>query len=154
MADAPSVQEKLPSLWRITRFFWPYVRRHRALIAVSMIALLAEVGLRLLEPWPLKVVFDHILKSSAPRRDWLAAKVEGLDSMTLLGLCAFAIVVITGLRALASYWHTIGFAQIGNRVLRKVRERLYRHVQYLSLSFQTTSRTGDLVIRVINDDGM
>jgi ATP-binding cassette subfamily B protein len=153
MADTPSLEEKLPSLWRIARFFWPYVRHHRALIAVSMFALFAEVGLRLLEPWPLKFIFDHILKTGG-RRDWLAAKLDGVDSMTLLGLCAIAVVAITGLRALASYWQTIGFAQIGNRVLRKVRERLYRHVQYLSLSFHTSSRTGDLVMRVINDVGM
>jgi ATP-binding cassette subfamily B protein len=154
MADTALSEEKLPSLWRIARFFWPYVHRHRALIAVSMLALFAEVGLRLLEPWPLKFVFDHILKTDATRRDWLATKLDGVDSMTLLGLCAIAVVAITGLRALASYWQTIGFAQIGNRVLRKVRERLYRHVQYLSLSFHTASRTGDLVMRVINDVGM
>ena len=154
MADTLSVRDQPPGLWRIATFFWPYVRRYRGLIAVSMLSLFAEVGLRLLEPWPLKFVFDHILKSDATRRDWLAAKLQSVDSMTLLGLCAVAIVAITGLRALASYWQTIGFAQMGNRVLRKVREKLYRHVQYLSLSFHTSSRTGDLVMRVINDVGM
>jgi ATP-binding cassette subfamily B protein len=155
MADTLSARDQPPGLWRIARFFWPYVRRYRGLIAVSMLSLFAEVGLRLLEPWPLKFVFDHILKSDATRRrDWLAAKLQPVDSMTLLGLCAVAVVAITGLRALASYWQTIGFAQMGNRVLRKVREHLYRHVQYLSLSFHTSSRTGDIVMRVINDVGM
>src|SRR6185436_19997798 len=42
----------------------------------------------------------------------------------------------------------------GNRVLRKVRDQLYRHVQYLSLSFHTKAKTGDLVVRVISDVGM
>ena len=154
MADTPSDQEQLPSLWRIARLFWPYVRRHRALIAVSMLALFAEVGLRLLEPWPLKFVFDHILKTDTTPRDWIATRLDGVDSMTLLGWCVVAVVVITSLRALAAYWQTIGFAQIGNRALRKIRERLYRHVQYLSLSFHNSSRTGDLVMRVINDVGM
>jgi ATP-binding cassette subfamily B protein len=154
MAENLSAQDKLPSLWRIARFFWPYVRQHRGLVALSMLALFAEVGFRLLEPWPLKFVFDQILKTNAPRRSWIASKLDGVDAMTLLGLCALAVVAFTGLRAVASYWQTIGFAQIGNRVLRKVRERLYRHVQYLSLSFHTSSRTGDLVMRVINDVGM
>ncbi|MFM1770294.1 MAG: hypothetical protein RJA22_2823 [Verrucomicrobiota bacterium] len=147
--------ETTPSLWRITRFFWPHVRRHRGLIAASLAALLAEVALRLLEPWPLKFVFDHILPAASPNRPTARpAFLQDLDDPTLLALCAVAVVVITGLRALASYWQTIGFAQIGNRVLRKVRERLYRHVQYLSLSFHSSSRTGDLVLRVINDVGM
>src|SRR3989449_7459638 len=74
--------------------------------------------------------------------------------MSVLTLAAVAVVVITGLRAVAAYWQTIGFAQIGNRVLRKVRTQLYRHVQYLSLSFHAKAKTGDLVVRVISDVGM
>ena len=35
-----------------------------------------------------------------------------------------------------------------------MRAQLYRHVQYLSLSFHTKARTGDLVIRCINDVAM
>src|SRR5437899_3099069 len=53
--------------------------------------------------------------------------------------------------ALTSYWSTIGFAQIGNRVIKDVRDQLYRHIQYRSLSFHTKSKTGDLVMRVISD---
>jgi ATP-binding cassette subfamily B protein len=36
----------------LARRFWPYLRRERPLIAVSLLALYAEIGLRLLEPWP------------------------------------------------------------------------------------------------------
>src|SRR5205807_3315105 len=46
------------------------------------------------------------------------------------------------------------FAKIGNRVLAQVRLQLYRHIQYLSLSFHTKARTGDLVVRVISDVGL
>ena len=148
--DSP---EKLPGLGRISRYFWPHVRQHRGLIAGSMVALFAEVGLRLLEPWPLKFVFDRILHTGAQRPSPFPS-LDQLDPMTLLTVAAVAVVVITGLRALAAFWQTIGFAKIGTRVLRKVRERLFRHVQYLSLSFHTTARTGDLVMRVINDVGM
>jgi len=150
----PKLRENLPGLWRISRYFWPHARKHKAVLAASLAALFAEVGLRLLEPWPLKVVFDRILHSG--RRDHLAfiPDVRGVDPITVLTLAAIAIVVITSLRALASYWQTVGFAQIGNRVLRKVRSQLYRHVQYLSLSFHSKARTGDLVVRVISDVGM
>ena len=152
-SDAPTANQD-PGLMRISRYFWPHVCKYRGLIAVSMLALFAEVGLRLLEPWPLKFVFDHILHTSTKKPRPLPEFLQQFDTTTLLVLAALAIVLITGLRALASYWQTIGFAQIGNRVLRKVRERLYRHVQYLSLSFHTKAKTGDLVMRVINDVGM
>ncbi len=146
--------DQTPGLLRISSYFWPHVRQYRGLIAVSMLALFAEVGLRLLEPWPLKFVFDHILHTSTKKPKPLPEFLQSLDTTMLLVLAAVAIVVITSVRALAAYWQTIGFAQIGNRVLRKVRERLYRHVQYLSLSFHTRAKTGDLVMRVINDVGM
>src|SRR5438552_3663434 len=119
-------------------------------MAGSLLALFAEVGLRLLEPWPLKFVFDHIIGSNTKRGAAFLSRFESVDAMTLLTCAALAVVVITALRAVASYWETIGFAQIGNRALTKVRAQLYRHVQYLSLSFHTKARTGDLVVRMMN----
>src|SRR6266567_1720394 len=153
MHPAP-IQKSLPSLWRILAYFWPHVRQYRMLIAGSLFALFAEVGFRLLEPWPLKFVFDHIIGSSTKRGAAFLSRFESVDTMTLLTCAAVAVVVITGMRAVASYWQTIGFAQIGNRALTKVRAQLYRHVQYLSLSFHTKARTGDLVVRMMNDVGM
>ena len=149
-----SFPKTLPGLWRILAYFWPHVRPYRGLICGSLLALFAEVGFRLLEPWPLKFVFDQIIGSSSRRRWGRLPGTESMDSMTLLALAAIAVVLITGLRALASYWQTIGFAQIGNRALTKVRNQLYRHVQYLSLSFHTKAKTGDLVVRMMNDVGM
>ena len=148
------LKQSMPGLWRITKYFWPHLRQYRGLMAGSFAALLGEVALRLLEPWPLKFVFDHIIgqrnKPRTPLPDFLAA----LDATTLLTLAALAVIVITCLRAVASYWETIGFAKLGNRALTKVRNQLYRHVQYLSLSFHTQAKTGDLVVRLIGDVGM
>src|ERR1051326_3549137 len=129
MAKSPKLRENLPGLWRISKYFWPHARKYRGLIATSVFALVAEVGLRLMEPWPLKYVFDRILGSGGRKRLAFLPNLEGMDAMTVLALAAVAVVAITALRALASYWQTIGFAQIGNRVLRKVRAKVYRHVQ-------------------------
>ena len=154
MAKPAKLRENLPGLWRISKYFWPHARKHKGLMAVSLLALCAEVLLRLMEPWPLKFVFDRILGGGKRDRLSFLPRLPDVEPMTLLALAALAVVAITGLRSLASYWQTIGFAQIGNRVLRKVRAQLYRHVQYLSLSFHTRARTGDLVVRVIGDVGM
>ncbi|MEY4385217.1 MAG: hypothetical protein RLY20_500 [Verrucomicrobiota bacterium] len=154
MAKPQSLTKSVPGLWRITKYFWPHIRQYRGLIATSFLALVAEVALRLLEPWPLKFVFDHIIgqrnKPRTPLPDFLA----GLDPMTLLTIAAVAVLVITCLRSVAAYWETIGFAKLGNKALTKVRNQLYRHVQYLSLSFHTQAKTGDLVVRLVSDVGM
>ncbi|TAL06335.1 MAG: ABC transporter ATP-binding protein [Verrucomicrobia bacterium] len=154
MSQPKPLTKSLPGLWRITRYFWPHIRQYRGLMTLSFLALLGEVALRLLEPWPLKFVFDHIIgqrnKPRTPLPDFLAA----LDPTTLLTLAAVAVLIITCLRSVASYWETIGFAKLGNRALTKVRNQLYRHVQYLSLSFHTQAKTGDLVVRLVSDVGM
>src|SRR2546425_2837483 len=154
MAKPAKLRENLPGLWRISKYFWPHARKYHGLMAASLFALFAEVGLRLMEPWPLKFVFDRILGGGQRNRLSFIPRLDGVDPMFALAGAAVAVVAITGLRSLASYWQTIGFAQIGNRVLRKVRSQLYRHVQYLSLSFHTKAKTGDLVVRVISDVGM
>jgi ATP-binding cassette subfamily B protein len=120
----------------------------------SLATLLMEVGLRLLEPWPLKVVFDRVINKMHGANGYRVTLFDIFDPVTLLAMMAIAMVAITGLRALAGYGSTIGFAKIGNRVLTRVRAQLYRHVQYLSLSFHARARSGDLVIRVISDVGL
>ena len=154
MSQPEPLQKSLPGLWRILAYFWPHVRQYRLLIAGSLLALLTEVGLRLLEPWPLKFVFDHVIGSSYKRGPVVFSQLDSFEPGTLLAFAAIGVVAITGLRALASYWQTIGFAQVGNRASTKVRNQLYRHVQYLSLSFHTKAKTGDLIVRMMNDVGM
>src|SRR5512134_2105382 len=80
--------------------------------------------------------------------------LERMDTPRLLVVSAIILVAVSTLRAMAAYHNVIGFAQVGNRVLTKLRARLYRHVQYLSLSFHSRARTGDLVLRVVQDVGL
>jgi ATP-binding cassette subfamily B protein len=150
--DTPAkLSEALPSLGRVLLYFWPYVRKHRRLIAISLLALLAGIALQSLMPWPLKFIFDHLFKGRhggrTPKLDFL----EGLDPSTFLVLMAVAMVLINALRGLADYISTIGFSLIGTHVLTEVRNDLYRHLQGLSLSFHTRARGGDLTVRVIAD---
>src|SRR5437773_488849 len=72
----------IPSFCRVPAYFWPYLRPHRRLIAGSMVALFAEVILRLLEPWPLKFVFDRLLHSA--QRHALFSTISSIDSRLLL----------------------------------------------------------------------
>src|SRR2546422_6115232 len=64
---------------------WPYVRRERPLIVVSLLALYAEIGLRLLEPWPLKVVLDHVV-SSGHHGHWVRSEEHTSELQSRLHL--------------------------------------------------------------------
>lgn len=151
MGISRSLQKSIPSFGRLVHHFWPYIHKQQVLLISSGIALLADVILRLLEPWPLKFVFDHVLINSSD--DTIAAipVLNTLDPPTLLTLSALGVVAITGLRALASYWSTVGLALVSSRVLMEVRDRLYRHLQGLSLSYYSKARSGDLLVRISSD---
>ena len=66
MGRPQDLRESATGLKRTLVHLAPYLRPERRLIAGSLMALLMEVAFRLLEPWPLKVVFDV---SSRLRRD-------------------------------------------------------------------------------------
>jgi ATP-binding cassette subfamily B protein len=133
------------------RHFAPELRREKPLIFGALVALLASVILRLLEPWPLKLVLDLVLHWEAAERPGILGALGGLSSTALLTIVAVGLVVIIGLRATSDYFKTICFALIGNRVMTRIRGKLYRHLQALSLSFHDKARSGDLLVRVIGD---
>ena len=151
MTRRKSVRGVWSSLWRVVERVLPHLRRQRFGITVASLALFAEVALRLLEPWPLKYVFDLVAGFLLPPET--AASASPDPTLTLVA-CALAIPLITGLRALAAYWNTVGFALVGNRVLTNLRAELYRHLHSLSLGFHGRSRSGDLIVRVIGDVGL
>ncbi|PYV15370.1 MAG: protein tyrosine phosphatase, partial [Acidobacteria bacterium] len=152
MARPLSFFEALPAIGRVSRHFMPHLAAHRRLVIGSMIALFGGVLFRLLEPWPLKYVFDRLFRAK-PRFTGLPL-IDRLDAVTLLAAAAISIVLIALLRALADYWNSIGFALIGNRVLTEIRSKSYQHLQCLSLSFHSQARGGDLLVRVIGDVNM
>jgi ATP-binding cassette subfamily B protein len=151
MTRPEKLQRSLPILGRFVRRFWPALRKHRALMAGSVLVLISEVFLRLLEPWPLSFVIDHVIAPVEPGEGLRLPGLEELSQPTLITAAALALVTFAGLRALSEYLSAVGFALSGNRFLTEVRDDLYRHLQALSLSFHARSRGGDLLVRVIGD---
>ncbi len=152
MARPKSMRSALAGLARFVRVFAPHVRGQRAVIGGAMAALLLETLLRVLEPWPLKFVIDRVAARAEGRVS--LPMLEQLDAGTLFAIAAVALVIFTGLRAVAAYFTAIGFALAGNRALTAIRGALFRHVQALSLGFHSRARGGDLVVRMIGDIGM
>ena len=153
MAKNQSLKQSIPGVWSLLKYMGPYVGQHRPLIAGSFLALFASVLMRALEPWPLKIVIDHVIipgtAQSAPG-GWL----DSLQPLTVVAGTSIALILILGLRSLSTYWQKVGFALVGNKVLTQVRSALYRHIQCLSLAFHNKAKSGDLLVRVIGDIGL
>lgn len=154
MASTLHLSETI-SLYRRARIhFGPALGAFRGLIFGSVLAVLLEVLFRLLEPWPLKVIFDYVLPERPPTPAGMLGFLGSLPPSDILWVACISLVAICAGRAVAAYVATVGFAIIGNRLWARMRGRVYRNLQYLSLSFHARSRTGDLVVRVIGDIGI
>ncbi|MTD14320.1 ATP-binding cassette domain-containing protein [Nakamurella sp. YIM 132087] len=139
-------QATWPQLLRVLRRLRPHLHGQRLLIAGGMLALLGEVLMRLLEPWPLAVVIDRLVP--------VVATGQGRDGLLHgVTLCALALGAVVALRALFSFAMTMCFALVGNRVLTRVRAELFAHLTRLPMDFHERNRTGDLVTRVTGDVG-
>src|SRR5258708_12662522 len=100
-----TLRESWPGLRRIVTHFGPLIHRQRVLIAGSLCALFVEVGLRTLEPLPLKFVLDRVLDVKHAKGRLAFAFLEGQSATTLIMRPALAFLVIPGLRLRPSYPH-------------------------------------------------
>jgi ATP-binding cassette, subfamily B, bacterial len=140
----------LPGIWHMLVKFWPQIRKRQLLIGGSLLALLVETMLGLLEPWPLKYIFDDILLSNTNLVPEHHVPL-GLSPLWFLAVLACSIVAIAALRSITSYLSTYGMALAAIQVLSEVRSDLYSHIQRLSLSFHQQFKSGDLITRVTYD---
>jgi len=153
MARPTDMTKAMPILRRLLVRLSPQLRPQRALIAGSTVALFLEIAFRLLEPWPLKLVFDRVIPASPGAPAGELPLVEGWSGSTLLLVSAALVIAFALLRSFFAYWSTIGFAIAGNRVLTAARSELFSHMQRLSLLFHSKAKTGDLLTRVMSDIG-
>jgi ATP-binding cassette subfamily B protein len=134
---------------KITRLLRPY----RWQLVVAFVAILAESATDLLEPWPLKIVFDYVF-GAKPMSGWLSGligRVVGLDKLSVLNFAAAAVILIAVVSAVSTYAEKYLTTSVGQRVMHDLRLTLYNHIQRLSLAYFAQQKTGDLIVRMTSD---
>ncbi len=129
------------------------LRPHWKTLIVAFIAVIGESAADLLEPWPLKVVFDYVL-GSKKMPGWLAGivnSVAGRDKLAILYFAAFSVIAIAAVGAISSYGEKYLTTSVGQWVMHDLRRTLYHHIQRLSLSYHDQKKTGDVISRVTSD---
>jgi len=107
----------------------------------------------LLEPWPIKIVLDNVLRSQ-PAHGWLNRFLLTYfvdDRRSILLFAAMAALAIAIVGALCSYLEKYFTTTVGQWVTHDLRARLYSRMQRLSVAFHDQARTGDLIGRVTGD---
>ena len=132
------------NLVRLLRPYWK-------LLAIAFAAMLVQGVADILEPWPLKVIFDYVLGSKRVP-PWLSGWMrDGGDRILILNIAALAVVGIAIVGAISSYTQKYLSTTAAKRVGYDLRHLLYHHVQRMSLSFYEQRQTGDMVVRLTSD---
>jgi subfamily B ATP-binding cassette protein MsbA len=143
------VGEKLERNFSVRQLLAP----HWKALTIGLLAVAAETIAGLLEPWPLKVVFDSVLRvKKAP--DWLSQTIMDLlggDKLAVLKFAAIAVILIAALGAVGTYVEKRTITEVGQRVMHELRRTFYWHIQRLSMAFHDHKRTGDLISTVTTD---
>ncbi|MFZ4450855.1 ABC transporter ATP-binding protein [Salibacterium aidingense] len=117
---------------RLKDFYWPDKR----LFVISICFLLIMTSLTMAYPIVLQYAIDEVVIAS----NW-----------ELLPYLAVGFVLITVLKAIATYLHQYCGDMFGIRSVYRLRSRLYEKLQFLPFRFYDNAKTGDLMSRLTAD---
>ena len=122
---------------RVIPLFRPY--RGRVVVVVGLIVVTSTIGI--VNPLLIQAVFNKALfVPGGPKLDLL---------YVLVAIMAVVPIVNGAIGILQTYETT----KVGQQVMRDLRDRLYSHLETLSLAFFTGTKTGEIQSRLANDVG-
>ena len=142
------------SVWsRLLKAFGPDLWAHRGPLAWSYFLRTLAIGAALFAPWPLKLIIDHVITShSLPGLFRGITPQPGPDNVVLLLAGLFLLVTVGG--AIANSAEKNISARIRERLTLSIRDRLLAHLQTLAPTFRNDNRSGELVLRLVDDSDL
>jgi ATP-binding cassette subfamily B protein len=125
-------------------------KEHRLGVATIAFLVVITAGAGVINPVLIKVVFDNALfrtRGVPPHQVTLPVDVGLLE---ILVAVMIGITIVTGAIGVLQTYVT---NRVGQRVMEELRNRLYAHLQGMSLRFFTGTRTGEIQSRLTNDVG-
>ena len=122
------------TLRRVAQAFTPY----KFQVVLVLIAIILTTVLGLINPLLIRYVFDDAIGKG------------NLHLLIVLVIIMIVTPIVTGIIGVGqSYLNNV----IGQRVMRDFRNKLYHHLQSMSLRFFTSTRTGEIQSRLSNNVG-
>ena len=137
MTEGPPVHAGRDTARRVIPLFRPY--RLRVAFVVALIVVTSTVGI--VNPLLIQAVFNKALfVPGGPK----------LDLLYVLVAIMAAVPIVNGAIGILQTYET---TRVGQHVMRDLRDRLYSHLETLSLAFFTNTKTGEIQSRLANDVG-
>ena len=149
---APSQGLNIGALIQTFRIFGRHYRPYARTLILAYSCLFLTIFFSALTPWPLKLILDYVVIPN-PLPEWLGVLPSlGIDSpKEMLFVFAVSLVVLTLLTAVTSFINKFYLSSSGERIIADIRERIFAHLQRLSLTFHDDSRRGSLIYSLTSD---
>ncbi len=145
-SEAPSGKGMLPLVLDL-------VRPYRKWLIIVFAAMVVETLASLAAPWPLKIIIDNVIgKHQLPEfLHWLRDFSSGEHTMGLAAAAAIAVVIIAAVGAIVGYIDNYYTESIAQYVANDLRQRIYHHLQRLSLSYYDSHKIGNMLSTLTSD---
>jgi len=142
---------------KLLRFLKPY----RGLFMVAFVLMLFSsifdgVSLSMIVPLADKVLTDKkiILPTKLPSiLERIIQSINNTPPLLLLNIMVVIILILFFLKGIFSFFQSYIMSDIGQRIVRDVKAKLYAHIQKLSLDLFIRRHSGEWVSRILNDAG-
>lgn len=122
--------------WAVTKRLLGYLSPYKRRIWVAVLGALLTVTANIAGPPLVGFAVDEGIQK---------------DNFSLIGLGVFGYLIIQALGFFGFRIQLFNMAIAGQRVIQRLRDELFEHLQHLSMSFFSSYETGRLIARVISD---
>src|SRR2546428_12136343 len=123
------------------------LRPHWRTLSVAFVAVLGEALTDLLEPWPLKIVFDYVL-GSKKMPEWMSGAIHstlGDDKNSILYFAAFSVIAIAIVGAISTYTEKYLTISVVQWVIKDLRLNIYHNFLLLYFFSHVRKRWVNLI---------
>ncbi|MDD5568057.1 MAG: ABC transporter ATP-binding protein [Candidatus Omnitrophica bacterium] len=140
---------------KLLKFIKPYSGMFfLACVCMVFSAIFDGVSLAMMVPLADKVLTNKQIIVPVKLPDFLAGfvnMVNSIEPVALLNYMAIGIVVLFILKGFFNFWQSYLMSDIGQRIVRDIKAKLYAKFQSLSLDYFTHKRGGEMISRITND---
>jgi ABC-type multidrug transport system fused ATPase/permease subunit len=118
----------------------PFLKPYRGWLALSTFCMVVVTTMNMIGPWMVRTLIKVI-----------TAGVTGAGSLNEITFLAAVTITVYILRAIGQFGTEYVSHYAAWSMLKQIRQKMYDHLQNLSLRFFQDRQTGDLMSRVVND---
>jgi ABC-type multidrug transport system fused ATPase/permease subunit len=148
----PTVVLKKPTK-SLSSLVFELIKPYSKWLWVIFAAMLLETAMSLLGPWPLKIVIDNVVGNHA-LPGWLVW-IKDLpfenNKMALAGAAAVGLILIALIGGIAGYIDNYYTESVAQYVANDLRQKVYHHLQRLSLSYYDSHQIGNILSTMTSD---